>query len=59
MKIANMTVTMQEVAERQGWTEADLARLALAFLARRGEVEAFEGYVIRAAKNERASTTDR
>jgi len=42
---------MRTVALQQGWTETDIARLVLAFLARRGEIDAFETYLVRAAKN--------
>lgn len=51
--IQNFTQTMYEVARRQGWTEKDIARLALAFLARSGQLERFEAYLVRVARNER------
>jgi len=48
------TRTMQEIQEEMGWSDAKIAELALSFMVRKGRrlLDEFEGYVIRAAKNE-------
>jgi hypothetical protein len=46
-----MTQTMQELTADRGWNESDIARLALAFLARKGHLTDFEDYLARAARN--------
>jgi hypothetical protein len=52
MQLPHLTSTMRDIAKRQQWTERDIARLALSFMARHGELEDFESYLLRAAQHE-------